>query len=371
MNYGRQTSSNWDNRMPGWLASSPRREHYNPASRIGGTSLGKAETSLQATREAQFIHAHPARYQSILVPVDGNPFAEHALPLALSVARRARACVRIVHVHSPLQLAYKPDDLYYGSGLDAFLKHRQQTYLECLARRVAKVSSVPVTPLFLQGKDIASSLYESASVGTDLVVMATHGRRSVGRLLFGSVADVLMRRLSVPVLFTRGYNSPADLTGNPLMRHILIALNGSELAEQVLKPAIALGTLSDADHTLLRVIPSMMDYSAGYPNGFAHQPLVLKQQAEARRYLRSIAQRLDARTLRISTRVILDDRSTANAILNFAQIHDADVIALATQGRGGLARLLRGSVAHQVVRRASVPVLVFRPHTQQDGRPMP
>ena len=260
--------------------------------------------------------------------------------------------------------------LYYGSGLDAYLRHRQQAYLEGLARRLAKVTSVPVTPVFLEGRDIANSLYESANVATDLVVMATHGRGPVGRYFFGGVADVLMRRLSVPVLFTRGYNAPADLTGDPLMRHVLIALNGSEFAEQVLDPALALGTLSDADHTLLQVIPSMMDYSVGYPDGLERQPLVVKQQAEARSYLRSVAQRLRARTSRIRARIVLDDRSTAKSILNFAQTHDADVIALATRGRGGLARLLQGSVADQVVRRASVPVLVFRPDAEQEGRAM-
>jgi nucleotide-binding universal stress UspA family protein len=298
--------------------------------------------------------------------VDGDAFAEHALPPALGVARRSGATVQVIHVHSPLQSAYKPDELYYDSGLDAFLRHRQQAYLEGLARRLAKVTSVPVRPVFLEGRDIADSLYESARAGTDLVVMVTHGRGPVGRFLFGDVADVLMRRLSVPVLFARGYDAPADLTGDPLMRHVLIALDGSKFAEQVLDPALALGTLSDADHTLLRVIPSMMDYSIGYPDGFARQPLVVKQQAEARTYLRSVAQRFGARTSRIRPRIVLDDQSTAKAILSFAQTHDADVIALATRGRGGLARLFQGSVADQVVRRASVPVLVFRPDAEQE-----
>jgi nucleotide-binding universal stress UspA family protein len=252
-----------------------------------------------------------------------------------------------------LQSAFRPDRLYPDSGLDAFVRRRQQAYLEDLARRLRKVTSVPVTPVFWQGREVADSLCETASAGTDLVVMATHGRGPLGRLWFGSVADVLLRRLSVPLLFVRGYNAPADLTGDPLPRHVLVALDGSDVAEQVLEPALALGTLTGADHTLLRVLPSVTDYSPGYSGA--------GPQAEAWSYLRRVADRLGGRTLRVHPRVVHDGQPVARSILHYAQTHDADLIALGTRGRGGLARLLRGSVADRVVRGASVPVLVFRP----------
>jgi nucleotide-binding universal stress UspA family protein len=310
----------------------------------------------------------PPRYRSLLVPVDGEPFGEHALPLALGIARRAGAEVRVVHVYCPLQSAYRPDRLYYDSGLDAFLRRRQQAYLDDLFRRLSKVTSVPVTPVFLQGREVADSLCEAASAGTDLIVMATHGRGLLGRLWFGSVADVLMRRLSVPLLLARGYDAPADLTGDPLMQHVLIPLDGSEVAEQVLEPALALGTLTGADHTLLRVIPSVTDYPLGYPGAGLQRSLADSQQAEAWSYLRRVADQRGGRTLRVHPRIVLDEQPTARAILGYAQTHDANLIALATRGRGGLARLFRGSVADRVVRGASVPVLVFRPDAEEVGR---
>jgi nucleotide-binding universal stress UspA family protein len=299
--------------------------------------------------------------------VDGEPFAEHALPLAIGIARRASAEVRVVHVHCPLRSTFQPDRLYPDRGLDAFLRRRQRAYLDDLFRRLRKVTSVPVTPVFLQGREVADSLCEAASAGTDLVLMATHGRSPLGRLWFGSVADVLMRRLSIPLLFVRGYNAPADLTGDPLVRHVLIPLDGSGFAERVLEPAMALGAPRDADHTLLRVIPSVTDYSLGYPGPRSHLPLADRQQAEAWNYLRRTTERLGRRTLRIHPRVV-HEQSVAQAILHYARMHDADVIALATRGRGGLARLFRGSVADRVVRGASVPVMVFRPDTEHGDR---
>src|SRR4051812_14391768 len=60
----------------------------------------------------------PPRYRSLLVPVDGSPFGEHALPLALGIARRTGADVRLVHVHRPLESSFQRDRARHESGLD-------------------------------------------------------------------------------------------------------------------------------------------------------------------------------------------------------------------------------------------------------------
>jgi nucleotide-binding universal stress UspA family protein len=301
----------------------------------------------------------PSRYRSILVPVDGGAFGEHALSIALGIARRAGAEVQVVNVYCPPQSASRPELLHHDGGLEARLVRDRQAYLDDLLRRLRKVTSVPVTQVLVQSRDIVGSLAE-ASAGADLVVMAIHRRGMLGRCWYGSVADRLMRRLSIPFLLVRGYHSPADLTGDPHLRRVLIPLDGSEFAEKVLDPALALGTLTDAEHTLLRVLPLETDYAFGY-GGATQFPPSGQRSAEAREYLRSVANRLRRGTLRVQPRIVLDEQPTPGAILQYAQSHEADLIALATHGREGLARLFRGSIADRVVRGASVPVLVFRP----------
>ena len=99
---------------------------------------------------------------------------------------------------------------------------------------------MPVTPVLLQGREVADSLCEAASrTGTDLVVMATHGRGPLGRLWCGSVADVLMRRLSVPMLFVPGYDSAGRPDRRPAHAARPGPAGGSAFAEQVLGPALA------------------------------------------------------------------------------------------------------------------------------------
>ena len=362
--------SNWTRHhggRPPPAVSDRRGRNGLPAGRAP-SALSESPVVQTATEEVGLTLDPPPRYRSILVPVDGEPFGEHALPLALGIARRAGAKVRVVHVHCPMPQAYRTEMLFQDTGLDAFLRRRQQAYLDDLFRRLRKVTSVPVTPVFLDGREVTDSLCEAASAGTDLVVMATHGRGPLGRLWSGSVADVLMRRLSVPLLLVRGYNAPADLTGDPLLRHVLIPLDGSEVAEQVLEPALALGTLTGADHTLLRIIPSMPDYSLGYLGAGSQRPVADGQQAEAWSYLRRVAERLGGRTLRAHPCLALDEEPAARAILRYARTHDADLIALATRGPAGLARLLRGSVADRVVQGTSVPVLVCRADAREGER---
>ncbi len=92
------------------------------------------------------------------------------------------------------------------------------------------------------------------------------------------------------------------------------------------------------------------------------QTLHEQDRAHAEDYLQGIAARLRARSVRVQTRVVVHEQP-AVAILEEVKLRQADLVALATHGRGGLQRLLLGSVADKVLRGAGVPVLVHRPLT--------
>lgn len=319
----------------------PHADHRHP----GYAGLPGGET-----KEVGLTLTPPSRFRSLLVPLDGSAFGEHALPLALGIARRAGASVRLAHVL-----------VQHG----ALLRRRSQAYLEGLARRLTEVARVPVVPLLAEGRDVATALCGAASEATDLVVMATHGRGPLGRFCFDGTADALMRRLSVPLLLVRGHDTPADLTGEPHVRHILIPLNGSGFAEKVLLPAIGLGALTGAQHTLLRVIPSGTDYPLVYGGDVAQLQLTARRETEAWEYLREVTKRLGCQSVPIQTQTIFSGQAIGREILYYAERYDADLIALTIRDRSGLSRLFRAGVADRVVRGASVPVLVYRPDAEQ------
>jgi nucleotide-binding universal stress UspA family protein len=301
-------------------------------------------------------------YRTILVPLDGSPFAEHALPLALSLARRATAVLHLVRVHIPIVPLYSGSELLVDASLDARIRDQEHGYLEAIIERIK--GTTPVRALAtIQDGPIADALVKQAVLGeADLMVMTTHGRGPFSRFWLGSVADRLVRLAPMPVLLVRPHDGAADLTQEVLPRHILIPLDGSALAEQILEPAIELGRLIQAEYMLLGVVEASQvpDYAiAGNLVEDNGGGVIWPQQAKLQTYLDEVAERLRRRSLPVQTRVILHQPAAA-AILDAAHLHADGVIALATHGRSGLDRMLLGSVADKVIRGATTPVLVQR-----------
>ena len=207
----------------------------------------------------------------MLVPLDGTPFAEHALPLALAIARRSGAAIRLFHVHSSLESSFEPIEFQLNSGFDYWHKQRQRTYLERSSRRMARASSATAMPILREaGDNIASAIAVEANAAADLIVMATHRRSRFGRWWNGSVAESLLRETSIPVLLVRGRNTSPDLADAPPLQRVLIPVDGSPEAEEALEPALALGDAMDAEYTLLRIASDAPD-----------QLLVLELQTKA------------------------------------------------------------------------------------------
>jgi nucleotide-binding universal stress UspA family protein len=289
-------------------------------------------------------------YRSLLVPLDRSSFAEQALPLALSIAERANARLDLVAVHAHYDLK-TPHTAWasFDTRLDAEWMQQERAYLEALARKLASASPVSVTTAVLHGSTVLSEfvadgiLERARACATDLIVLATHARGLFGRLGLGSVADRLVRRSGVPVLAVPLREKALAVIAEPVLNHVLIPLDGSPLAEQVLSPAFELATLMEAPCSLLRVVP----------------PHASTSSKEVGEYLKSVAARFQGQGLPVQTRALVA-RNAANAILEEAKAPNS-LIALATHGRGGLNRLLLGSVANKLIRAAVSPVFVYRP----------
>jgi len=312
-------------------------------------------------------------YHHILVPLDSSTFAQQALPIALAIARRTGAEVEVVQVHVPAPTLYA-GGAFAGEPIgEAELRELEQGYLDEVARRAQECTGISVKATRLVGGSVAEALTGHVrTAATDLVVMTTHGRSPLGRLLLGGIADQLVRRSDVPLLLVRPQETPTDFAADLLPRRVLVPLDGSPLAEEILGPATSLAKMTDADFLLLRTVPPAL--SSNYPTpsegikpfGEALLKQLQEQEAAARReaeaYLEAVAQRLRSEGLAVRTRVVCNDMPAA-AILEQAQTDAADLIALATHGRHGIARLFLGSVADKVLRGASLPMLVQRPRS--------
>jgi nucleotide-binding universal stress UspA family protein len=308
-------------------------------------------------------------YRSLLVPLDGSQAAEHALPMALTLARRFSARLTVVHVHVPPRSLYGQSG-FYNEPADRELRALGETYLNVVLARLAAVTAVPVDSAFLDGPVVDAINHQIEKSAVDLIVMTTQGRGPVARFLLGSVGDLMLRQSTVPILFLRPKETDVDLAETVSFRRLLIPLDGSPLAEQILEPVISLAAKMPSEIVLLRVVELLM------PEGYALagsrvtglrpdlvaqlQEAGRREQAQAKEYLDQLSTRLRTRSLNVQTRVV-SHIQPATAILDDAATHDVDLIALATHGQGGLKRWLVGSVADKVVRGAGTPVFVYRP----------
>ncbi|MFQ3662178.1 MAG: universal stress protein [Chloroflexaceae bacterium] len=146
-----------------------------------------------------------------------------------------------------------------------------------------------------------------------------------------------------------------------MYRHILVPLDGSALAEQVLPHVHDLAAREGTTKiTLLRAVPpiftSSVDYSGMLAASTADEQESL--ESEARAYLERIASSFRSEGYTVNVEV--STMPAAEAILDYAESQHADLIAIATHGRSGISRWVFGSVTQKVIQAAPVPVLVIR-----------
>jgi nucleotide-binding universal stress UspA family protein len=279
-------------------------------------------------------------YRSILVPLDGSPSAEFAVPVAQGIARRVSGgAVHLVRVHVPLSAAdvVRSKTLPFYRDWEVEVEAQEREYLDALQRRFGDSTAAPVSCRLEEGPVVDTLVRAAEEEGAELIVMTTHGRGPLARAWLGSVADGVARRSSLPVLLVRPTVDP-EPSGERLFRNILITLDGSELAEQVVDRATALGTLVEARYTLARVVsPLVLSGYAPTPEGmltdasYGPELQVLIDDAEG--YLEEVADRLRERGFTVETQAVVE-MQPAPGILEYARERAADLIAIPAPDAG-------------------------------------
>lgn len=297
-------------------------------------------------------------YRSILVPLDGSAFAEQALPMAVQLAERSGAVLHLALVHVPVPGWYAAAEVAaLNPSLEQEARTREAMYLDGAASRIREDTSLTVSCAVLDGGTASALAEHVATAGADLVVMTTHGRGGMSRLWLGSVADRLIRRLTVPVLVIRP--TEEGTAPPPIIRRILVPLDGSALAESVLEQAVALAELVRAELVLLSVVEPVPTLLPTLPYPVEIQPENLgDREAEARQYLEGIQAELRRRLVTPRVHTVVEG-SPAAQILKVASEEGCQLIAMATHGAGGMDRLVFGSVTDKVIRTSPLPVLVL------------
>ena len=294
-------------------------------------------------------------FQHLLVPLDGSRLAEAALSPAAFLAEALGASVTLMHV-----IESDPPPQVHG---ERHLSDPDQAmaYLDAVAAQAFPAAlRVERHVHTAQVEDLARSIVDHVrELGPDLIVMCTHGQGGMHTRLFGSIAQQVIARGRTPVLLiqpSRGRHAPPFACSR-----LLVPLDGDPDHEQGLPVAAGLALACKAGLHLVMVIPTLGTLS-GEPAASAlllpgvTSALLDLTSDQAESYLSEQVAALQARGLAVQAVVSRGD--PARVIVHTARKAHADIIVLATHGKGGMEAFWSGSVAPEVTSRSHLPLLL-------------
>jgi nucleotide-binding universal stress UspA family protein len=312
-------------------------------------------------------------FKVIVVPLDGSELSEKALPYALRFAKTLDlnlTLLRVVEIPDfpgdPLQKQHLQEAAKYLTGIKNWLLSDQESLKFSNQLDICVLLGDPADEIcrYVREEELA------------LLVMTTHGRSGLSRVLTGSVTGKVLHKLHNPILLVRPFGQMTNQTLPELLEaqdepyantflengiRILMPLDQSEKAETALEPAFELARKFNAPLYLLKVNSPLepVTYTDAVTLAFSPEELIRREGQEreaARAYLGQIAQ--SAQKEGVETVIEALTGNPAEEIMRYANLVDPDLIIMATHARGELGRLIFGSVANRVLQTSHLPVLM-------------
>jgi len=285
------------------------------------------------------------RIERILFPTDFSDCAERAFSHAAHLAEVLDAELHVLHVIEALDTSQSTEDPeQVAVHMDQHLQGAQETLglsIEFVEAQVTKASAADGILTYADNQQI------------DLIVMGTHGRRGMRRLLLGSVAEEVVRVASCPVC-TVGVKAQTPV--HPAFERFLVPVDFSDYSAQALRLARELASRTGGRLHVLHVleeaqIPGVYELESAYVN-------TPEAKQRTREQLVEWIEEVGGPDVPYSVHARFG--YPARDIIDYAKNRSLDLIVIATHGRVGMERMLLGSVAEKVLRSATSPVLCVR-----------
>ena len=283
----------------------------------------------------------------ILFPTDFSDGAANAFSQAVYLANRHNAELHILNVAEPgtggeseNTLPVSPDTLKDWLGASTDLAETLDT-LSIVQRQVESDTPPERLVAYAEDQDV------------DLVVMGTHGRRGMRRMLLGSVTEEVVRRAPCPV-----FTIQTDVVEAPdqAVRRILVPVDFSEAAEMAVHHATEIAQTYGAEVHLLHVVEEVV-----YPSAYGIEPALFPKDEVVMRVEKTLGEIAQEDIGYERVQVASTIGYAPMTILDYVQENEIDLVVIATHGRSGLDRMLLGSVAERVIRQSPVPVFDVKP----------
>lgn len=282
----------------------------------------------------------------ILVPTDFSEQADHALKIAVKLAKSMQAEIQLLHVldipeadkYSGIENISFTGEMSGGSGMDDVF------FVKLVEKTRERMADLMGRPEFddlkvydkLQVGSPYKIIYEEASKGkVDLIVMGTTGTSNWEEELVGSNAEKVVRKAKCPVLTV---SQPVEVDQ---IKKIAYASDFGHNHAKVIRVLKEAATLFGAEIHLVKI----------------NTPSDFKNDNENYAILRSFAKENKLENYQVH---VYNYENEEDGIISFAEEFDMNMIVMATEGRIGFSRLLEGSIAEDVVNYSKIPVLTYR-----------
>jgi nucleotide-binding universal stress UspA family protein len=285
-------------------------------------------------------------FKKILIATDFSEASISAREAAVSLARRGSGRIRAIHVVSHLEQAYQfPNNIVpelekaARNELEKFFPPKEYPQGDCEV---------------LIGGSVAEEILNYAQMGKyDLIVLGSHGRSAVGRILLGSVTQRIIRNSEIPVMIVKDLkHSSKHYQG---FERVLCPTDFSDTSMKCLDLGTQFANFLKADFDLIHVVDvaSFKDMNKYYSipleeNCELNTDLTLRKLIENKKLIGEV---------RVATLMGEPDRE----ILKYAEENKINFILMASHRKRGLDRILMGSVTASVVARSGIPVITFCP----------
>ncbi|GAA4272811.1 universal stress protein [Aquimarina gracilis] len=277
--------------------------------------------------------------KKILVPIDFSEYSEYALQVAATIAKQQNAEIIVLHMLGLSEAVLTKDESQEVAEAVYYMKLAEKRFKTFLDREYLKGIKVSET---VQNYKIFSEINEVAHENdVDLIVMGSHGVSGLREEVFiGSNTEKVVRTSDIPVLVIK---NPGD---DFKMKEVVFALDFKMENLRSYRNAMKLFETMDANVHLLYVnLPGDRFKSSG--------------QIEER--VKEFLFKADSGNLDMYDKVVYySDYTVEGGVFNYSNKIDADVIAIPTHGRRGLAHFFSGSIGEDIANHANKPVITFK-----------
>jgi nucleotide-binding universal stress UspA family protein len=294
-------------------------------------------------------------FKHLLVPLDGSPLAEAAIPAAVELSRKLNADVTLLHVIEK----NAPQEIHGQRHLTQ--EDDARNYLESLAvEKIQPGTNVRTHVHTDEYSRVAASIVQhSGEFAPDLIILSAHGEGGIRDFVMGSIPQQVIASGEVPVLLLQPQEGDSTPTGS--FKHLLSALDGKTNHDASLQIAAELAKAIGAGLHLVRVVPTMSTLNVENAATGTLLPVTARAildlaEEEAVRYLEEKIASLKILGLTPTAEVRRGD--PAQEVVKSAENQKADMIILGTHGKKVMDALWAGSVAPLIVARTRLPILL-------------